>query len=61
MKKFLALMMMIVMALTVAACGGGGDKKADNKAAAGKVDRSKEFITVLTDRKSTRLNSSHRT
>ena len=48
MKKFLALMMMIVMALTVAACGGGGDKKADNKAAAGKGDRSKEFITVLT-------------
>ena len=48
MKKFLALMMMIVMAFTVAACGGGGDKKADNKAAAGKVDRSKEFITVLT-------------
>ena len=48
MKKFLALMMMIVMALTVAACGGGGDKKADNNAAAGKVDRSKEFITVLT-------------
>lgn len=48
MKKFLALMMMIVMALTVAACGGGGDKKADNKAVAGKVDRSKEFITVLT-------------
>lgn len=48
MKKFLALMMMIVMAMTVAACGGGGDKKADNKAAAGKVDRSKEFITVLT-------------
>ena len=48
MKKFLALMMMIVMALTVAACGGGGDKKADNKAAAGKVDRSQEFITVLT-------------
>ena len=48
MKKFLALMMMIVMALTVAACGGVGDKKADNKAAAGKVDRSKEFITVLT-------------
>ena len=48
MKKFLALMMMIAMALTVAACGGGGDKKADNKAAAGKVDRSKEFITVLT-------------
>ena len=48
MKKFLALMMMIVMALTVAACGGGGDKKADNKAAAGKVDRSIEFITVLT-------------
>ena len=48
MKKFLALMMMIVMALTVAACGGGGDKKADNKAAAGKVDRSKEVITVLT-------------
>ena len=48
MKKFLALMMMIVMALTVAACGGGSDKKADNKAAAGKVDRSKEFITVLT-------------
>ena len=47
MKKFLALMMMIVMALTVAACGGGGDKKADNKAA-GKVDRSKYFITVLT-------------
>ena len=41
-------MMMIVMAFTVAACGGGGDKKADNKAAAGKVDRSKEFITVLT-------------
>ena len=36
------------MAMTVAACGGGGDKKADNKAAAGKVDRSKEFITVLT-------------
>ena len=36
------------MALTVAACGGGGDKKADNKAAAGKVDRGKEFITVLT-------------
>ena len=48
MKKLLALMMMIVMAFTVAACGGGGDKKADNKAAAGKVDRSKEFITVLT-------------
>lgn len=48
MKKFLALMMMIVMAFTVAACGGGGDKKADNKSAAGKVDRSKEFITVLT-------------
>lgn len=48
MKKFLALMMMIVMAFTVIACGGGGDKKADNKAAAGKVDRSKEFITVLT-------------
>lgn len=48
MKKFLALMMMIVMAFTVAACGGGGEKKADNKAAAGKVDRSKEFITVLT-------------
>lgn len=48
MKKFFALMMMIVMALTVAACGGG-DKKADQKAAAtGKVDRSKEFITVLT-------------
>ena len=36
------------MAFTVTACGGGGDKKADNKAAAGKVDRSKEFITVLT-------------
>ena len=48
MKKFLALMMMIVMAFTVAACGGGGEKNADNKAAAGKVDRSKEFITVLT-------------
>ena len=48
MTKFVALMMMIVMAFTVAACGGGGDKKADNKAAAGKVDRSKEFITVLT-------------
>lgn len=47
MKKFLALMMMIVMALTVAACGGG-EKKADNKAAGAKVDRSKEFITVLT-------------
>ena len=46
MKKFFALMMMIVMAFTVAACGGG-EKKAD-KAAAGKVDRSKEFITVLT-------------
>lgn len=47
MKKFIALMMMIVMALTVAACGGGGDKKADGKDA-GKLDRSKEFITVLT-------------
>ena len=45
MKKFVALMMMIVMALTVAACGG--DKKADSKAD-GKLDRSKEFITVLT-------------
>lgn len=47
MKKIIALMMMIVMALTVAACGGGGDKKADGKDA-GKLDRSKEFITVLT-------------
>ncbi|WP_368501488.1 TAXI family TRAP transporter solute-binding subunit [Phascolarctobacterium sp.] len=45
MKKIIALMMMIVMALTVAACGG--DKKADGKSA-GKLDRSKEFITVLT-------------
>ena len=46
MKKIIALMMMIVMALTVAACGGS-DKKADGKSA-GKLDRSKEFITVLT-------------
>ncbi len=48
MKKIISLMLMIVMALTVAACGGGGgDKKADNAGAA-KLDRSKEFITVLT-------------
>ncbi len=47
MKKIVALMLMIVMALTVAACGGGGEKKADNAGAA-KLDRSKEFITVLT-------------
>lgn len=48
MKKGLAAFMAIVMALMVAACGGGSKdtSKADNKA--GKVDRSKQFITVLT-------------
>lgn len=50
MKKLLSLLMLVVFALTTAACGGGdsGGEKKDAKAAGGKVDRSKEFVTVLT-------------
>ena len=47
MKKLLSILLVLVMAFATAACGGGGEKKAaDGKA--GKVDRSKEFVTVLT-------------
>lgn len=45
MKRAVSLILIAVLALLTAACGGG-DKK-DGKAE-GKVDRSKEFITVLT-------------
>ena len=37
---------MFCAALLVAGCGGGDEKKADKGAA--KIDRSKEYITVLT-------------
>lgn len=50
MKKVLSILMVMVMAFMVAACGGGSKDapKADSKAGAAKVDRSKQFITVLT-------------
>lgn len=50
MKKVLSIFMVMVMAFMVAACGGGSKDapKADSKSGAGKVDRSKQFITVLT-------------
>jgi len=52
MKKFAASLVAMACAASLVAGCGGGDKKAapaaDQKAAAGKVDRSKEFITVLT-------------
>jgi len=49
MKK-LAILMVMVMAFMSAACGGGSKDaaKTDGKAEVGKVDRSKQFITVLT-------------
>lgn len=49
MKKVLSALLVGMMALSIAACGGGGsdsgkkDAKGDSK-----LDRSKEFITVLT-------------
>ncbi len=46
-KKALALVMSAVIAAAAAGCGGG-DKKADQAKAGGKVDRGKEFVTVLT-------------
>ncbi len=47
MKKFVSVLTaMACAALLVAGCGGGDEKKADKGAA--KIDRSKEYITVLT-------------
>lgn len=46
MKKILSILLIVALALATAACGGGDAKKDGGKA--GKVDRSKEFITVLT-------------
>ena len=52
MKKFAAALVAMACAASLVAGCGGGDKKAapagDKKAATAKVDRSKEFITVLT-------------
>lgn len=52
MKKFAAALAAMACAASLVAGCGGGDKKAapagDKKAATAKVDRSKEFITVLT-------------
>ena len=55
MKKVLSAAMVAALALSVAACGGGDKKDAPKDgakpaatAAPAKVDRSKEFITVLT-------------
>ena len=55
-KKVVSAAMIAALALSVAACGGGDKKKDAPKdgakpaatAAPAKVDRSKEFITVLT-------------
>lgn len=44
MKKWFAVLMAGMLAVTAAGCGGSGDKKS----ADGKLDRSKQFITVLT-------------
>lgn len=44
MKKLLTIMLAMVLAVTLAACGSS---KKEN-AGAGKVDRSKQFVTVLT-------------
>ncbi len=47
MKKFVSVLTaMACAALLAAGCGGGDEKKADKGAA--KIDRSKEYITVLT-------------
>lgn len=48
MKKVLSILMVMVMAFMVAACGGGGKDAPKTDGKAGKVDRSKQFITVLT-------------
>ena len=55
MKKVVSAAMIAALALSVAACGGGDKKKDAPKdgakpaaTATAKVDRSKEFITVLT-------------
>ena len=55
MKKVLSAAMIAALALSVAACGGGDKKDAPKDgakpaatAAPAKVERSKEFITVLT-------------
>lgn len=48
MKKVLSIMMVMIMAFMVAACGGSGKAPAKTDSKAGKVDRSKQFITVLT-------------
>ena len=57
MKKIVSAAMIAALALSVAACGGGDKKKDAPKdgakpaaTATAKVDRSKEFITVLTGR-----------
>ena len=47
MKKFFSILLIVTMELTIAACGGG-EKKAAEQKEEGKLDRSKEFITVLT-------------
>lgn len=44
MKKWFAVLMAGLLAVTAAGCGGSGDKKTSD----GKLDRSKQFITVLT-------------
>ena len=43
MKKWFAVLMAGLLAVTAAGCGGSGDKKTSD----GKLDRSKQFITVL--------------
>ena len=48
MKKVLSIMMVMIMAFMVTACGGGSKDAPKTDGKAGKVDRSKQFITVLT-------------
>ena len=48
MKKTMAILMVMVMAFMVAACGGGSKSTAKTEGKDGKVDRSKQFVTVLT-------------
>ena len=47
-KKLVASLTAMACAAALVAGCGGGDKKADDKKAAAKLDRSKEFVTVLT-------------
>ena len=44
-KRLMSMVLIAAIALMTAACGGGGSDTAKKD---GKVDRSKEFVTVLT-------------